>query len=295
MVGQRVVVRRVLPGQSGPTGGPAFTDTLGECLSWGRGLCEVRTEDGTVVTIHVADIVSGKPVPPRASVRLRVPASELHRRSTVMFPDVKVVTDPALGDWTLRAGGTSLAGRAARRGNSLLALGAPGVPVPEAAARAVVLLQARSLTPVALVVSGSDEEADLKALAWTPLGGDAEAQVAATSRVQRSLPAPPALAELEELSPTLAEARLGQRARVRVGLDESRGEVWACIADLWVSPEERRTGLARGVLAEAVDWAAAHGASTLHLQVESSNPAALALYGSLGFVTHHRYRYLTLG
>ena len=70
VVGQRVVVRRVLRGETGPSGGPAMTDVLGTCESWEDGLVRVRREDGTVVEIAVADIVSGKPVPPRPT-RLR--------------------------------------------------------------------------------------------------------------------------------------------------------------------------------------------------------------------------------
>ena len=41
-----------------------------------------------------------------------------------------------------------------------------------------------------------------------------------------------------------------------------------------------------------VDWAAERGASTAYLQVLSQNEAALGLYAGLGFVEHHRYRYL---
>lgn len=65
VVGRRVVVRRVLRGRTGPTGGPAMTDVLGTCESWGEGTCTVRREDGELIDIPIADIVSGKPVPPR--------------------------------------------------------------------------------------------------------------------------------------------------------------------------------------------------------------------------------------
>ena len=65
VVGQRVVVRRVLRGEVGPTGGPAMTDVLGTCESWADGVMTVRREDATIVEIATADIVSGKPVPPR--------------------------------------------------------------------------------------------------------------------------------------------------------------------------------------------------------------------------------------
>ncbi|HET7351353.1 MAG TPA: hypothetical protein VFJ28_10485 [Marmoricola sp.] len=65
VVGHRVVVRRVVRGETGPSGGPAMTDVLGTCESWEDGVVTVRREDGTEVEIAVADIVSGKPVPPR--------------------------------------------------------------------------------------------------------------------------------------------------------------------------------------------------------------------------------------
>jgi hypothetical protein len=42
-----------------------MTDVLGVCESWGDGRCVVRREDGSTVEIATADIVSGKPVPPR--------------------------------------------------------------------------------------------------------------------------------------------------------------------------------------------------------------------------------------
>ena len=74
VVGRRVVVRRVLRGETGPSGGPAMTDVLGVCESWGDGRCLVRREDGSTVEIATADIVSGKPVPPRPGPRRRGPA-----------------------------------------------------------------------------------------------------------------------------------------------------------------------------------------------------------------------------
>jgi hypothetical protein len=63
-VGRRVVVRRLLRDETGPSGGPAMTDVIGVMESWDEGVTTVRTKDGGLVTIEVADIVSGKPVPP---------------------------------------------------------------------------------------------------------------------------------------------------------------------------------------------------------------------------------------
>ena len=66
VVGLRVVVRRVLRGETGPSGGPAMTDVLGTCESWEDGIVTVRREDGSVVKIATSDIVAGKPVRFRA-------------------------------------------------------------------------------------------------------------------------------------------------------------------------------------------------------------------------------------
>ena len=61
VVGQRIVVRRMLRGETGPTGGPAMTDVLGVCVSWADGRCVVRREEGDLVEMATADIVTGKP------------------------------------------------------------------------------------------------------------------------------------------------------------------------------------------------------------------------------------------
>ena len=300
VVGQRVVVRRLLPGETGPTGGPAFTDTLGECVAWGPDTCTVRTAEGTVVTIRLADVVSGKPVPPRASVRMRVPARTLHLATLPLLDGVR--TSP-VGDWLLRTGGTAVDGRPARRGNSVLAMNPTGTPVDDAmVARTAAEVRehyvALGLPPLAQVVADSPEEAALLDLGWTEAGGWAEAQVAPLARVQRYLPSPPAEAEVDESGPVVVArigvARIGTVATVRIAVDSSPTDPWACLGDLWVAPAQRRTGLARAVLAEAVDWAAAAGTTTLHLQVGLENQAALALYRQIGFTAHHRYHYLTL-
>jgi hypothetical protein len=69
VVGTRVVVRRLLRGQSGPSGGPAMTDVLGTCEAWTDDTVAVRRDDGSLVEIPLADVVAGKPVPPRRARR----------------------------------------------------------------------------------------------------------------------------------------------------------------------------------------------------------------------------------
>ncbi len=57
------------------------------------------------------------------------------------------------------------------------------------------------------------------------------------------------------------------------------------ILNLAVSPEARRRGAARSLVAEALSWGKSSGARKAFLEVRESNHAAIRLYESLGFVT----------
>lgn len=74
-VGRRVMVRRVLPGERGPSGGPAMTDVLGELEAYDGTHLTVRTAAGDLVEIAARDVVAGKPVPPRPARRTRAPGA----------------------------------------------------------------------------------------------------------------------------------------------------------------------------------------------------------------------------
>ncbi len=319
-VGTRVVVRRVLPGRTGPSGGPAMTDLLGVMESWTDTSTTVRAEDGTTTRIALRDIVSGKPVPPRASPRMRVSAEQACLLSNASWPAVH--TEP-LGDWLLRASGGFSA-----RANSVMAVGDPGVPF--AAAQQVVreFYARHRLAPWAQVVVGSATADRFAEAGWeTARPGEADshfqlASVARASRAAGSLlagsgPVPPvtltgsvtaawlanderarshhddAVAVLEgpeqvAFASVAADPSTGLRAKGRVACEGD----WAGITDVWVSPDHRRQGLGLVVMAALLEWAAERGAATAYLQVRGDNPAGLALYERLGFRTHHTYRYL---
>ncbi|RNL62627.1 GNAT family N-acetyltransferase [Nocardioides marmoriginsengisoli] len=313
MVGKRVVVRRLLRGQTGPSGGPAMTDLLGICESWGPTETGIRGEDGVLTTIALADIVSGKPVPPRPSRFARLSADEVEDRATAFF--VPRETEQ-IGDWVLRyTGGVNA------RPNSLLPVGDPRVPLDEAIAHTVQFYADRGRAACAQVIVGSEVQIALEERGWTvlrPGEADTEVLLAGVAAVQRALgPVDTgivthadrisrewltgnehALANYDAVAASLAlsdatfatiDADGEQLAHGRIGLRDD----WAFVADLLVAKEHRRRGLARTMMAGLVEWAAERGASVLLLQVVADNVAAQALYAGLGFERHHAYRHLT--
>ena len=316
-VGRRVVVRRVLPGKTGPSGGPAMTDLLGVMESWTETSTTVLGEDGTTTEIALRDIVSGKPVPPRPSARMRVSAERACLLANASWPAVH--TEP-LGDWLLRASGGFSA-----RANSVMAVGNPGVPFDAALEAVVAFCTTHHLTPWAQSVVGSQTGDWFAEAGWvTARHGEADsefqmASVPRAARAARSLL--PATAPLVTVGATATPAWLANDERAVAHLDDAvavlegpedvgfvvvpegegrasaKGRVschgnWAGITDVWVSPARRRQGLGSVVMAALLEWAAEHGATTAYLQVRGDNPPALALYAMLGFRTHHTYRYL---
>lgn len=287
VVGARVVVRRLVPGETGPSGGPAMTDVLGTCLRWSAGECVVQPDDGPPVTIPLRLVVSGKPVPPRASVRHRVPPREIHRHVASLWPDV--TTEP-LGDWVLRAA-PPVDGRPRRRANSALAMGDPGVPLAEALDRVAAFAARHDRAPLAVVEVGSGDEAALAAHGWTAIDlAPVQTRLAPLARTRRTIGAPPDGALVAEDGDRV-EVRLGGAARGRAAVEGD----WLGLHGLHVHPDHRRRGLARSVVAVLLEWGAERGATTAWLHVESDHAPALALWEGLGFRTHHVHRYVGPG
>ena len=315
VVGQRVVVRRLVHGETGPSGGPAMTDLLGVMESWADGFTTIRGESGEVTSIAIADIVAGKPVPPRPSVRHRISPEDAERRANVSWP--AVVTEP-LGDWLLRASGGFTS-----RANSVMAVGEPDRSFGEALEAVASFYDRHGLPAWAQVVVDGEMHRSFAAAGWVPARpgeDDSLFQLASVSQalraVRRLLPsvvpgvsmgttADAAWLEGDDRALTHREAAIrvlegpADVAFAAVGDPVfAKGRVayaddWIGITDLAVSPAHRREGLARVVMAALLEWGAERGATTAYLQTRGDNPAALALYDELGFVTHHTYRYLT--
>jgi len=287
VVGQRVVVRRVLPGETGPSGGPAMTDVLGTLLSWDSTECVVAPETGPAVTIRVADIVTGKPVPPRGSVRQRVTAREAEIRALPLW--TSPTTEP-LGEWVLRVV-TGERGRGSRRANSVLAIGDPGLPLPEAASRVQRFYAGFGRVATAQVEVDSAVDEALAGAGWAESEPE-DAPYLVGSLVMARRAAGPDEGVETVLDGTRLLATVGARGE-EVG--RVRGELnadWLCVHGLRVEESHRRRGLGRRLMAGLLDAAAETGAGTVWLEVDRTNTAAWMLYAGLGLREHHRCRYL---
>ena len=286
-----------------------MTDVLGILESWAEGLATVRREDGSLVEIPTADIVSGKPVPPRPSVHRRLAARDADR---LALPGWQPVESERLGEWVLRASGGF-----SSRGNSVFALGNPGMPLAEAVSKVAQWYRARSLAPRAHVHPGALEADAFTEAGWTVyeptllmlasvaqalrrLGGDHVAAPRHHPSVDAGwLAADPRAERHGEHARSVLEAGEVTFATVRgegdVVLARGRGVVhgdWVGGSSLWTRADVRGTGLGSAVLESLLAWGAERGATTAYLQVVESNDAARRIYEARGFEVHHGYAYL---
>jgi ribosomal protein S18 acetylase RimI-like enzyme len=288
--------------------------------SWTDTATTVRREDGSLVEVARADLVAGKPVPPRPSPRLALPVAYVEQRAVASWPAVETAR---VGEWLLRASSGFSA-----RANSALLLGDPGRDPEQALGEVRAFYGARALPAWAQVVGESAERELLDRLGWVaarPGEADTALLVAGTGRALRLLSraspggAPPvvlddhvtpdwlagdprasadpqpALAVLEgpaEVAFARVTAGPTAAAAGRAALSRTPADTWVGITDVRVDPVHRRRGLASAVLTALLDWAAERGATTAYLQVREDNEAALALYRGLGFERHHSYAYL---
>jgi ribosomal protein S18 acetylase RimI-like enzyme len=70
---------------------------------------------------------------------------------------------------------------------------------------------------------------------------------------------------------------------------------WAGVFGMATLPQARGKGSARTVLAALADWAGAHKADRMYLQVEWDNILAFRLYDRAGFGEVCSYHYRTAG
>ena len=285
-----------------------MTDVLGICESWQDGHLTVRREDGTVVRIEATDVVSGKPVPPRPSVHRRLGAEDADRLASPGWQPEEI--EP-LGEWVLRASGGF-----SSRGNSVLALGDPGVPLGEAVAGVEGWYADRSLAPRAHVHADSAAAVAFEASGWSRYEST-WLMLASVAKVLRRLGATATVRTRQDrrlddgwLATDARAMRYGDHARTVleagqvtfVSVRDERDQVlargrgachgdWVGVSSLWTREDLRGTGLGSAVLASLLRWGSELGATTTYLQVVASNPAR-SLYEQRGYEEHHQYDYL---
>lgn len=146
-LGSRVVVRWRLE-QADAATGASLTDAVGTLSAADERTLTVQTSRGTVV-VDRDRVVAAKEVPPkptrRGSPHRAIGIEELQR---VMAPSWGAVERERLGDWLLRASSGFT-----QRGNSVVPLGDPGLPLADAVDRVEQWYAARGL-PAKFAVAG---------------------------------------------------------------------------------------------------------------------------------------------
>jgi N-acetylglutamate synthase len=294
-VGHRVVVRRRV-------GARAMTDLLGVLVAIDDDRVVVRGEDGTEHSMAAADVVAGKRVPPRPPRYSEIDA--LERVADRCWPAPE---HERLGDWYLRAaqGWTN-------RANSALPLGDAGLPMSEALAAVQAWYAERGLTPrITVPLPLRRDVADaLTAAGWhaqplvliqtaplepSPEAPDVDLRERPTEEFlglvsARKESPPPAALDVLMGTPSVRFAHRYDPAGALAGI--ARGAVvdgWLHLSLVEVAESARRSGVAQQMTWALFGWGRSVGATRAVLQVEERNAPAVALYGGLGFTTHHTY------
>lgn len=317
-LGARVVVRhRRVPGSV-----PPLTDTVGVVTALDQAGVTLETVRGPV-RIERGTVVATRAVPPRQSrpgpAHLRVSVDDLER---VMAQGWSPVERAGLGNWVLRASSGFTA-----RGNSVLAVGDPTLPLPGAVDFVERWYAARQL-PARFHVDLPAGSSDPAAVGEDPLGAELVSRgytpvqpTLTMTGASAGIPALEADSEPVKIDAGLTLDWLGAYARqraIRPGVTEqlltgspsqlfastgpgpahtavARMTVypgWAGLDALWVDPDHRRRGLGGSIVKAIATLARDHRMPSMMLQVEVGNAPAIALYERLGFTTHHTSLYL---
>ncbi|MDI6099658.1 GNAT family N-acetyltransferase [Actinoplanes sp. NEAU-A12] len=306
-VGHRVVVRRIV----GVTGDRTlYTDALGELVDLTETDLTLATAKGTL-RVPLREVHRAKRVPPaRRPHATAVIALELAADEAWPAP-----VRGRLGGWLLRAA-DNWTGRA----NSALAVGDPDRPLEAAIDAVVKWYGERGQQPLinAPMPLAAPVNAALDDRGWTsrPLTLVQTASLAPILAEPARTDLPPAdladsagddwyamVADHKGALPGTALSILnGVPEKVFAHVRDADGDLlavargavtgpdrWLGVSLLQTAPAARRRGLGRHVVRGLAQWAAQRGATRAYLQVEERNTAAVALYGRLGFSTHHTY------
>ena len=289
-----------------------MTDVLGVCESWDDGRGRRTTRAGRPGRDRHRRHRLGQA---GAAPALRAPPPRPgHEADRLALPGWQPVESEPLGEWVLRASGGF-----SSRGNSVLALGDPGLPLDEAVERvAAVVRRPRRSPPRAHVHPASPAAAAFAAAGWTTyeptllmlgvgVAGCCAGSAGPTSRSRHARRRSTRAGWPATSGPPATASRPGRSSRparspsrpcaTRTAPCSPAGAARSTATGSG-SPRcgPARTRGARAwaaaVLRSLLEWGAERGATTTYLQVVVANTAAQELYEACGYEVHHRYDYL---
>lgn len=285
-VGTRVSLRYRLPTDSARP----LTDVVGHVVESGP-VVRIRTRRGDVVDVACEDVLAVRVVPemPVRTGEIR----NLEHAAALGWPGVE---HQWLDGWFLRFGrGVT------RRANSAVPLSYSSFSEIAAAADWYAARGVPALVSVPdrlfRLPAGVPVDAETVVMA-TDIEASASMELTVTARpdgswlalYRREVPVEVLTAVVD------GEVAFGELAGAAVGrvavTEAPDGTRWAGLSAVHVSEENRRKGLARRLCAGLLGWAHERGATRAYVQVLAENDAARTLYESMGFVVHHRSRYV---
>jgi ribosomal protein S18 acetylase RimI-like enzyme len=253
-----------------------------------------------------------KPLPDRAGTGspLSLRIIELEKLSDATWPAAEIID---FGKWRLR-----ISDGFTMRANSALPTGAgpigePALPLTDAVEHVVKIYRDKGLTPTFTLPLPIYEVLDdyLESQGWQVKVG-AQFLVKDIDLIENENSSQNNIEILDHpsqawlgLQSDHGLEKLMKRYPARYGVIKSGESVvavgriatlgtWAMATRLFVDPSHRGKGLAKQLMLHLMAAAKADGATKIGLQVDLENAAALALYDSMGFRSHHKYVYRVL-
>jgi ribosomal protein S18 acetylase RimI-like enzyme len=298
-IGKRVTIRLREPG-----GG--FRDIVG-ILQNERELINSKSKLISFSPDEIAIWREIKPLPDLAGkgAPLSLRIIELEKLSDLTWPALEIIE---YGEWRLRiSDGFSM------RANSVLPIGEPPIDLASAVDEVTSIYRENNLKPTFSIPLPIFDELDryLEQRGWN-IKIDANFLIRDIGAIEVSGHPQFSIEILDYPSKEWLEVNSDQplekimlRYPARYGAIKSGEEViavgriatlgsWSIVTRLFVNPSFRGKGLAKALMNNLLSAAVTDGATKVALQVDNENGAALALYQSIGFTTHHKFVYRIL-
>jgi ribosomal protein S18 acetylase RimI-like enzyme len=298
-IGKRVTIRLREPG-----GG--FRDIVG-ILQNERELINSKSKLISFSPDEIAIWREIKPLPDLAGkgAPLSLRIIELEKLSDLTWPALEIIE---YGEWRLRiSDGFSM------RANSVLPIGEPPIDLASAVDEVTSIYRENNLKPTFSIPLPIFDELDryLEQRGWN-IKIDANFLIRDIGAIEVSGHPQFSIEILDYPSKEWLEVNSDQplekimlRYPARYGAIKSGQEViavgriatlgsWSIVTRLFVNPSFRGKGLAKALMNNLLSAAVTDGATKVALQVDNENGAALALYQSMGFTTHHKFVYRIL-